>query len=497
MLPVAPVKQKGWTMTDDELCQTDACGIRELYSARKVSPVEVTDAFLRRIAKINPVLNSFVCVSSDNARAAAKRAEQQQMDGSPTPLLHGLPFSVKDNIMTEGIPSTSGSPLFKDHVPTEDWGVVASLKRAGAFVIGKTNTPAFGWTGTTDNKLFGPTPNPYDARLTAGGSSGGAAVAAATHLAPINIGTDGGGSLRTPAAFTGTVGFKPSHGRIADVPPHTHWSLQHYGPIARSVRDIALILEAAAGPHPRDPHSLPAETINYRSLLDRAPEKKRVLFTTQLGFTAAVDPVIAALCRNAANACRELGWDVVEHDLAWPDPAPFANILSAAGLWSRLRNHGHKVDDIEPGILSILEFARSLPPHAFYEAYAERNLWCAHAHQLFETIDILMTPTTAAPPFELGRLFPDTIDGKPARPSDWSPYLRSFNITGQPAISVPVGTTKTGLPVGMQMVGGRFGDAQLLAVAAAFERLRPWPVKWDMGGMKNRSGSRALKADSI
>ncbi len=472
-------------MSDDELCQTDATGLRELFTTRKTSPVEVVDIFSRRIERLNPVLNAFVATSIERARADALLAERQMMDDG-APLLLGIPFSVKDNIMTEGIVSTSGSPLFRNHLPAEDSGVVAALKRSGAIVIGKTNTPAFGWKGTTDNLLFGPTPNPYDASLTAGGSSGGAAVAAATALAPINIGTDGGGSLRIPAAFTGTVGFKPSHGRIADVPPHTHWLLQHYGPIARSVRDIALILQASAGPNPRDPHSLPPAADSFLKALDETPAKRRLIFTTQLGFTDTVDSEIAEICRTAAGAFRELGWEVVERDLDWPDPADFAGVLSAIGLRSRLKGFEERTSEIDAGILEIIETANRLPANAFYDAYFKRNEWCAHPFSLFEHIDLLITPTAATPPFPIGRSYPETIDGKPGKPSTWSPFLRPFNITGQPAVSVPAGRTAAGLPVGMQIVGPRFGDSEVLSAAAAFEKLRPWPTRWTLDQMKNR-----------
>jgi aspartyl-tRNA(Asn)/glutamyl-tRNA(Gln) amidotransferase subunit A len=458
-----------------ELCELTAVELTRLLRKRSISPVELMTVHLERIGRLNGRLNAFVTIDAERALAEAVVAEKRLKDDPDAPLLTGLPVSVKDNIMVQGMRSTSGSRLFADHVPQQDSGVVARARRAGGIVVGKTNTPAFGWTGTTDNMIFGPTPNPYDATLTAGGSSGGAAVSAATGLAPINIGTDGGGSLRTPAAFTATVGFKPSHGRIPDVPAHTHWLVQHYGPVARSVADAALVLQAMAGPSPLDPHSLPADGEDYLAATQRLPGRLRVLFTTQLGWTSALDPEIAGTCREAALSLRDLGWEVTERDLAWPDPAPFGNILSGVGLASRVRDHRHRRDDIEPGILAILDMVDRLPPHAFYDAYLERNRWCAHPLSLFEEIDLLITPATATLPFPLGRLAPEMIDGKAVAPSAWSPFLRAFNLTGQPAVSLPAGRSKTGLPVGMQLVGRRFGDAALLSAAAAVERLRPWP----------------------
>jgi aspartyl-tRNA(Asn)/glutamyl-tRNA(Gln) amidotransferase subunit A len=462
-------------MSMQELCELTAVQQMDLLRRRKLSPVELMTAHLERISRLNGELNALVTVDAERALADATAAEKRLEEDPDAPLLTGLPVSVKDNIMVRGMRSTSGSRLFADHVPDEDSGVVTAVRRAGGIVIGKTNTPAFGWTGTTDNMIFGPTPNPYDMALTAGGSSGGAAVSAATGLASVNIGTDGGGSLRTPAAFTGTVGFKPSHGRIPDVPAHTHWLVQHYGPVARSVADAALVLQATAGPSPLDPHSLPTDGEDYLAATQHEPGGLRVLFTTQLGWTSALDPEIDATCREAAAALRELGWDVIERDLAWPDPAPFGNILSGVGLASRVRDHRNRRGDIEPGILAILDTVDRLPPHAFYEAYLERNRWCAHPLSLFEEFDLLITPATATLPFPLGRLAPATIAGKEVPPSAWSPYLRAFNLTGQPAISMPAGRSKAGLPIGMQLVGRRFGDAALLSAAAAIERLKPWP----------------------
>lgn len=465
----------------DELCWATATELSVLVMARAVSPRELVDAFLDRIERLNPRLNAYVSVAADEAREAARRAEAEGPKGR---VLHGLPVSVKDNIMTAGIRSTSGSSLYRDFVPDEDAGVVAAVKRAGAIVLGKTNTPAFGWTGTTDNMLFGATPNPWNPALAAGGSSGGAAVAAATALCALHLGTDGGGSLRTPAAFTGTVGFKPSHGRLPDVPAHTHWMIQHYGPITRTVGDVALVMQAAAHPDSRDPHSLPRGQDDYVAATKTVPSGLKVLFTTELGWTEAIDPEIEAACRAAARAFSELGWTVVERDLAWPDPAPFANVIAGVGLAHRLRAFGDRRDEIEPGIRAIIDAASALPPNAFYEAYLERNRWCSHPLGLFEEVDLLVTPTTASLPFPTGLLSPETIDGRPVSPRAWSPFLRAFNLSGQPAISVPCGRSRAGLPIGLQMVGPRHGDCLVLSAAAAFERLRPWPTRWREPGLE-------------
>ncbi len=458
--------------------------LRDLYARRKVSPVEVVDACLDRIESLNPQLNAFVLVDPEGARSAAREAERRLRDGSHLPPLLGIPASVKDNIMTAGLRSSSGSLLFRDFVPKEDSGVVRALKRAGAIILGKTNTSAFGWNATTVNMVYGPSRNPHDRTRASGGSSGGAAVSAATGLAPINIGTDGGGSLRVPAAFTGTVGFKPSYGRVPDVPPHTHWIIQHYGPLARSVSDVALTLASIAGPDARDPGSLPAATISIEDI----SRPLRVLFTTQLGYVSRVEAEIVSICRDAAFAMKQFGWSVVEYDLSWPDPAPFANVIAAIGLARRLRPFGERLDQVEDGIREAVRRADAFGPHAFYDACIAWREWCAHSANLFDEIDLLVTPTTACRPFAFDETGPGTIDGHPVAPGAWTSFLRAFNLTGQPAISIPCGVTADGFPVGLQIVGPRYGDNLVLSAAAAFERMRPWNVDWSPGDMRGLDG---------
>ena len=474
-------------MITPDLTQCTVSELRDLYARRQASPVEAIDACLRRIKTLNPDLNAFVLVDPEGARAAAREAERRLAGNSHIPPLLGIPASVKDNIMTAGLRSSSGSRLFRDFVPSEDAGVVKALKRAGAIVIGKTNTSAFGWNATTLNMVYGPSRNPHDRSRASGGSSGGAAVSAAAGLTPINIGTDGGGSLRVPAAFTGTVGFKPSYGRVPDTPPHTHWIIQHYGPVARRVSDIALTLAAIAGPDARDPGSLPATAI----AIEPIARPLRVLFTTQLGYVARVEAEIATRCRDAALSMRELGWTVMEEDLAWPDPAPFANVIAAAGLARRLRPFADRLDQVEDGIRDAVRRAETFGPHDFYDACLAWREWCAHSANLFDEIDLLITPTTACQPFAFDKTGPDTIDGYPVAPGAWTAFLRAFNLTGQPAISVPCGTTATGMPIGMQIVGPRHGDNLVLAAAAAFERLRPWKVAWSPDDMKSETGRTA------
>ncbi len=467
--PAAPV---------DELCWLSIGEIAAGYRRGDISPADVVDAFLNRIERLNPKLNAFVLVAAEQARTAARAAEQGLRRDADLPALYGLPFSVKDNIPTAGVRTTSGSPLFADFVPAEDAAVVARIKSLGGILLGKTNTPAFGWIGATHNKLFGATPNPWDPAVTAGGSSGGAAVAATTCLSPVNIGTDGGGSLRGPASFTGTVGFKPSYGRVPNYPTGNNWSLQHLGPIARSVADVAIVLSAIAGPDSRDPYCLPASGEDFASAPSRALKPLRVVYAEELGFCEAIDPEVAALCRAAATALRELGWTVEEQDQSWPSPVEAWRILFAAGISHRLKDFPDRRHDIEDGLLRLMDEMKSAHGDLYLRACLERNQWWEHPRRLFETCDLLITPTCACPPFALGQDTAGTVAGKPVSFHGWSPYTRPFNMTGQPAISVPAGRTKAGLPVGIQIVGPRFGDALVLSAAAAYERIRPWPTRW-------------------
>src|ERR671930_835118 len=311
----------GQGMTDERLCWLPATELAALIRSTTVSPVEIVDAVLARIEKINPKLNAFGTVTAEAARREAKAAERAVMrKGAKLGPLHGVPFSVKDLVVTKGVRTTFGTPLYRDNVPTEDAPMVERLKRAGAILLGKTNTPTFGWIGATHNLLFGPTRNPWDLERTPGGSSGGASAAAAAGLGPLHIGTDGGGSIRIPASFAGIFGLKPSYGRIPAYPPSGAWSLSHIGPMTRTVADAALMLKVCAGPDERDPYSLPAERVDYLKALKGSLKGLRVAYSEDLGFADAVDPEVRAVSAKAAAAFRELGCRVETINPRWPSP---------------------------------------------------------------------------------------------------------------------------------------------------------------------------------
>src|SRR5437870_8364824 len=297
-----------------------AADLAAAIARRKISPVEVVDVVLARIEALER-LNAYVTLDAEGARHAARAAERAVMrKGARLGPLHGVPFSVKDLVVTKGVRTTFGTPIYKDNVPTEDAPMVARLKAAGAIMIGKTNTPTFGWIGATHNPLFGATRNPWNLERTPGGSSGGAAAAVAAGLAPLAVGTDGGGSIRIPASFAGIFGHKPSFGRIPVYPASGAWSLSHIGPMTRTVADAALMMNVCAGPDERDQYSLPSERVDYLKALRGSLRGLRVAYTDDLGFADAVDPEVRAECAKAARAFRELGCRVDTVRPGWPSP---------------------------------------------------------------------------------------------------------------------------------------------------------------------------------
>jgi len=462
-------------MADTRLAWLPATELAALIQKKKVSPVEVVDAVLDRIEKINPRLNAFVTLTDDAARREAKAAERAVGKRSARlGPVHGVPFSVKDLVNTKGVRTTFGTPFYRDNVPAEDAPMVERMKAAGGIMLGKTNTPTFGWIGATHNLVFGITRNPWNLERTPGGSSGGASAAAAAGLGPLHIGTDGGGSIRIPASCAGIFGHKPSYGRIPTHPASGAWSLSHIGPLTRTVADAALMLTVCAGPDERDQYSLPAAGEDYLKSMRGGVKGLRVAYTDDLGFVEAVDPEVRASCAKAARAFRELGCKVDEVKPGWPSPREAWGEIFCGGIATRMASYVDRPSDIEPGLLRIIETTLKNPPSKYVQAWFDRLAWWQHPRAFFEKYDLLLTPTIACPPFKVGLDNPTEIAGKPVEAYAWIPFTYPFNVTGQPAASVPCGFTKDGLPIGLQIVGRRFDDSTVLRAAAAFERARPW-----------------------
>jgi len=462
-------------MANDELCWMSAAALAAAIKSKKLSPVEVTRAVLDRIERVNPRLNAYVTITDDQAIRDARAAERAVgKRGARLGPLHGVPFSTKDLVITKGVRTTFGTRFYADHVPTEDAPMVARMKAAGGIQLGKTNTPTFGWIGATHNLVFGITRNPWNTDRTPGGSSGGASAAVAAGLGPVAIGTDGGGSIRIPASCAGIFGHKASYGRIPVYPPSGAWSLSHIGPMTRTVEDAALMMNACAGPDERDQYSLPADGIDYVKALKGSLKGLRIGWSPDLGFARVVDPEVEATCAKAARRFRELGAKVDEARLGWPSPKAAWEAVFCGGIATRMAPYLDRPNDIDPGLLPIIQDAVKWPASRYVQAWFDRLTWYDHVRRYFETHDLLLTPTIATPPFKVGLDNPLEIAGRPVEAYDWIPFTFPFNLTGNPAASVPCGFTKDGLPIGLQVVGRRFDDVTVLRAAAGFEKLAPW-----------------------
>jgi aspartyl-tRNA(Asn)/glutamyl-tRNA(Gln) amidotransferase subunit A len=457
-------------MGSDELALMSAVDLAAGYRARRFSPVEVIDAVLARVDRVNPRLNAFCAVTGEAARRDAKQAESTVWRGERLPPLCGVPLSVKDMVITKGVRTTFGSAIYADHVPTEDAPMVDSLKRAGAVVIGKTTTPEFGYKGATHGPLLGVSRNPWKLDRTPGGSSGGAAAATAAGCGPLHTGGDGGGSIRIPGSFCGVYGLKPSYGLVPAYPASAVGTLAHLGPITWTVRDAALMLQATARPDHRDPTCLPGPFPDYVAACDTGVGGLRVAWSPTLGY-ATVDREVARLTGAAARRFAELGCHVEQVDRVCDDPYAFWSVLFTVGLAGRLVPYlGEWRDRLSPSLVPILEEARAFSGIDVTRAHAERAAFYEHMRKFFLTYDLLLTPSLPVPAFAAER---DAPEGA-ASILSWGAFTYPFNLTMQPAATVPCGLTADGLPVGLQIVGRRLADPMVLAASAAFEAAQPW-----------------------
>ena len=465
-------------MATDELCWTPGTELARMVRAKDVSPVDIVEAFLERIARINPRINAYCTVTADQARAAAREAEAAAGRGERLGPLHGVPFSLKDLTPTKGIRTTMGSKIFEHAVPQEDAVLAARLRDAGGILLGKTNTPEFGCKPFTDNRVFGATANPWSSDRSAGGSSGGAAAAVAAGLGPLAEGSDLAGSIRHPAAWCGVVGFKPSHGRIPRYPTQTAWNaMSSHGPIARTVGDAALMFAVMAGPDPRDPLALP-ETGEIWARLADPPDVRglRVAWTPDLGGASAVDATIASICRAATRVFADLGCTLED---ASPEIGSIRDPFLALNAALRQATAGKYLDQwreqMDPILVRRLELGKTLTAVDIGRAEVERSAYHQRLRRFFERFDLLVLPATAIAASPLTALLPHEIAGRPIRDHlDMMLLTYAFNLSGYPAISIPCGWTPDGLPVGLQIVGGWRQDALVLRAAASVERAAPW-----------------------
>jgi Asp-tRNA(Asn)/Glu-tRNA(Gln) amidotransferase A subunit family amidase len=469
-----------------ELEWTSATELAKQIRRGKLSPVELVDALLARIERVNPSVNAYCTITAEQARAQAKVAEAALRSGDELGLLHGVPYSLKDLTPTKGIRTTMGSKIFEHNVPEADGLLVQRMRAAGAILLGKTNTPEFGCKPLTDNQVFGATRNPWALDRSPGGSSGGAAAAVAAGLGPLAQGSDLAASIRQPAAWSGVVGFKPSQGRVPRFPNPSGWSgLSVDGPIARTVADAALMFAAIAGPDPRDPLSLPSTGEEWDAVVEEMdPEAPsgpvlrglRVAWTPDLGGAAPVDATVAAICGQAARAFEDLECSL-EEDTPEIGQIEYAFRLLNAGL--RQTTLGKYLDEwrdwMDPILVGRLEVAGDASALDVAQAEVARTAYHQRLCAFFERYDLLVLPTAVTPALPVDVQFPIQVGGRDLmQPFDMLLPTYAFNFSNFPAISVPAGWTDDGLPVGLQIVGGWQQDALVLRAAAAFEQARPW-----------------------
>ena len=458
------------------MIQTDALTLARQIRTKEISPVAVVDAVLRRIEALQPAVNAFITVTADEAREAARRAEAAVMAGERLGPFHGVPFSVKDLLFTKGVRTTMGSRIFADQVPVEDAVPVRRLREAGAILVGKTTTPEFGHKPLTDSPLFGVTRNPWDLSRTAGGSSGGAAAAVATGQGPLALGTDGGGSVRIPAACCGVVGLKPTLGRVPHVQQADVFSSTSYiGPMARSVAETAACFDAIVGFDPGDPYSRPEPPDDPR---DVAVRGLRLGWLPRVG-NRLVDPEVLAACEAAVRHLEGQGAHVETVD---EDVSSFERtflISLQAGLAARVGPHMAKFGEkVARSLRKSVERGAQWSAVDWVNALGQRTTVYRRVQALLQRFDFLLSPTLSRPalavdhdPYE-----PITIAAESAGSirGAWYPYLWPFNLSGHPAVSLLCGWSSDGLPIGLQFVAGFGREATLFRLAAALEQAQPW-----------------------
>jgi aspartyl-tRNA(Asn)/glutamyl-tRNA(Gln) amidotransferase subunit A len=459
-----------------ELADCTAAELLQLYRTRQASPVEVASAVYARIDRYNTQINAFCHLVPEQAAEAAAASEARWMNGTPCGPLDGVPASIKDIILTRGMPTLRGSRTVNpDQAWDVDAPVTARLREAGAVILGKTTTPEFGCKGETNSPLTGITRNPWDVTKTPGGSSGGAAAAIAAHMGPLAVGTDGAGSVRIPASFCGNFGLKPSFGRVPAYPLSPFGTVAHLGPHTRSVTDAALMMNVLKQPDARDWTSLQYDPRDYLIGLNDGIRGLKIAFSPTLGYARNVHPEVAAAVQAAAQQLQDLGADVEQVDPGFEDPLEITTglwFLGAWSVWNTLDATQQAVTD--PDFRAEAEIGAKLTTLQIQQLNLRRGALGTHMRQFMERYDLLVTPTVSVPAFEARPAGHTPMD--PQAMLGWTPFSYPFNLTQQPACTIPCGMTADGLPIGLQIVGPMFGDALVLRAARAYESARPIPL---------------------
>jgi aspartyl-tRNA(Asn)/glutamyl-tRNA(Gln) amidotransferase subunit A len=462
-------------VTPTQLTDCTATDLLALYRSGQASPVEATQAVLARIERLNPKLLAYCHVAADDALASARASEARWSKRQATGALDGVPTSIKDLILAKGWPTLRGSRTVDADQPWDvDAPATARVREAGAVLLGKTSTPEFGCKGETNSPRTGISRNPWNLAKTPGGSSGGTAAAVAAGLGPLSVGTDGAGSVRIPGAFCGNFGLKPSFGRVPAYPLSPFGTVSHLGPHTMSVRDAALMLTVLARPDARDWTSLPPDGRDYTIGLDDGIRGLRVAWSPTLGYAKNVHPEVAAACAKAVDALTTLGAHVEPIDPGFDDPLEITCGLWFVGawtLWNTLTREQQALTD--PDFRAEAELGAKISALEVQRLNLRRGALGAHMRQFMQSWDLLVTPSVAVPAFDARPAGHSPFD--PVSMLGWTPFSYPFNLTQQPACTIPCGLTRDGLPIGLQIVGPMFGDALVLRAARAYESVRPIP----------------------
>lgn len=454
-----------------DLCLMSACELVDGYRARRFSPVEVTTAVLTRIDRLNDTFNAYCWVDGDRALDAARAAEARWQRGAPLGLVDGVPTSVKDLLFAKDWPTRRGSCATDPEPVDFDSASVARMREAGAVILGKTTTPEFGWKGVTDSPLTGVTVNPWNSERTPGGSSGGAAVAAAAGMGHLNIATDGGGSVRIPAGFTGLFGIKPTFGVVPVNPHSVMLNLWHQGPIVRTVRDGALMLTVLAGPEPDDWYAAPDLGRDFRDGLDDGIDRLRIGYSPDLGFVD-VDPDVRACVDAAVEVLAELGAEIEQIDHIFDDPSEIMIPLWAVGIALGIDDmDNEKRALLEPEMVELSRRADSLTALDYRKLESARGALGQTMNRFHQTYDLLITPQLPITAFKAGANVP--AGSGMANWWNWTPFTYPFNLTQQPAATMPCGLASDGMPVAMQIIGAKFDEPTVFRACRAYEQAHP------------------------
>jgi len=462
-------------MKQDDLCFLTISELSGMIRSKEISPVEVTEALLNRIERLNPRLNAYITVTKEEAVKSAKAAERAIKAGKYSGPLHGVPIAVKDLMNTKGVRTTSGSKILADYVPSEDATVVQRLRRAGAILLGKLNLHEFAFGATNENPHYGPARNPWDADRITGGSSGGSGVATAASMCMGSLGTDTGGSIRIPASLCGIVGLKPTYGRVSCYGVTAlSWSLDHIGPMTKSVEDAALMLQEIAGWDPKDATTAVQPVPNYSRALRKGVTGLKLGVPKALFFDI-LDGQVEKGVMNAVRLLERLGASVEEIAIPYVELSRSAALTIVAGEATSYHEKylSTQPEAYGPDVRMRLENGRFVLAKDYVKALRFKRLFREGVEKVLKNVDVIVTPTTPIAATKIGETTVKVGDGMEEIRAMLPRLTTPFNVSSMPAISVPCGLTSSGLPIGLQIAGRPFDEATVLSVAYAYEQNRP------------------------